>query len=97
MKQDITRHLEQETTSKGMHTFNYMKTVRKKKHFKKRIKQIMPPPSPPPKHKRHPNYATRYRKIQFYFIENALRLRYKDRTVIAVYENKRCFLQHTIT
>ena len=49
-----------------------------------------PPPLPPPKHKRHPNYATRYRIIQLYFIENALRLHYKDRTIIAVSENNRC-------
>jgi len=53
MKQDIARHLEQETTSKEIHNCNYMKTVRKKKHFRKRIKQIMPPPLHP-KHKRHP-------------------------------------------
>ena len=30
MKQDTTLHLEQETTSKGIYTCNYMKTVRKR-------------------------------------------------------------------
>jgi hypothetical protein len=46
MKHDITWHLEQETTRKGIYTCNYMKTIIKKKSFKKRIKQIMPNPPP---------------------------------------------------